>query len=74
MIDPSNQYDQIVLNRISNLEERLKDIAAIQTKFVSISQIHEIYSVLNVEIEKLKSVVISLEKRLSILEDISSDD
>lgn len=74
MIDPSNQYDQIVLNRISNLEERLKDIAAIQTKFVSIGQVHEIYSVLNVEIEKLKTIVFSLEKRLSLLEDIASDD
>lgn len=70
MIDPNNKYDQIVLNRISNLEERIKDLMIAHQKFVSLTQVQQIYSVLVTELEQLKLVVSSLEKRVSILEDL----
>ncbi len=70
MIDPQNKYDAIVLNRISNLEERVKDLMIAHQRFVSLTQVQEIYAVLVTEIEKLKTTVSSLEKRVSILEDL----
>jgi hypothetical protein len=70
MIDPQNKYDAIVLNRISNLEERVKDLMIAHQRFVSLTQVQEIYSVLVTEIERLKTIVSSLEKRVSILEDL----
>ena len=70
MIDTQNKYDAIVLNRISNLEERVKDLMIAHQRFVSLTQVQEIYAVLVTEIEKLKTTVSSLEKRVSILEDL----
>jgi hypothetical protein len=70
MIDPTNQYDQIVLNRISNLEERVKDLMIAHQRFITLTQVQQIYSVLVTELERVKSTVSSLERRVAILEDL----
>ena len=70
MIDPTNQYDQIVLNRISNLEERVKDLMIAHQRFITLTQVQQIYSVLVTELETVKSTVSSLERRVAILEDL----
>ena len=70
MIDPTNQYDQIVLNRIANCEERIKDLMIAHQKFVSLTQVQQIYSVLVTELERSKNIIAALERRIAILEDL----
>jgi hypothetical protein len=70
MIDPTNQYDQIVLNRITNCEERIKDLMIAHQRFITLTQVQQIYSVLVTELETVKSTVSSLERRVAILEDL----
>jgi hypothetical protein len=70
MLDPNNQYDAIVLNRISNLEERVRDLTIAYQKFVTMTQVQQIYSGLVTEVSQLRSVVSSLENRIKILEDL----
>jgi hypothetical protein len=69
MIDPNNVNDKIVLNRISNLEERVRDLTIAHQKFVTNSQINEMIVHLTNELATVKSLLISIEKRVSILEE-----
>lgn len=69
MIDPNNSNDKIVLNRISNLEERVRDLMIAHQKFVTNSQINEMIVHLTNELATIKTLLISLEKRITILEE-----
>lgn len=69
MIDPNNVNDKIVLNRISNLEERVRDLTIAHQKFVTNSQINEMIVHLTNELATVKALLISIEKRVSILEE-----
>lgn len=69
-IDLNVDYDARTIRRISNLEERIRDILTVNSQFVTASQVQEIIAVYSTEIAALNSTIISLEKRISILEDI----
>jgi len=68
-IDINKDLDQKVLRRISNLEERVKDILTAQKQFSTASQLTELLAAITLEIKILNETVNSLEKRVSILED-----
>ena len=68
-IDINNPNDRMLLRRVAILEERIQDIFTSQIEFVSVTQVHEILAVMTAEIELLKQDLISLETRVSILED-----
>ena len=69
-IDLDQDFDRITLNRIANLEERIKDIFTAQGQFASLTQVQELLAIISTELATLNTIVISLEKRVSILEDI----
>lgn len=67
-IDINKDFDKQVLRRISNLEEVVKDILSAQTQLASSSQITELMSAISLELETIKENLISLERRVSIIE------
>lgn len=69
-IDLNNDYDARTIRRISNLEERIRDILTANSQFVTASQVQEIITIYSTEIAALNSTITSLERRISILEDI----
>ncbi len=69
-IDINVDFDQKTLRRISNLEERIRDIFTAQNNLASTNQVQQIITLLSTEIAVLTETVSSLEKRISILEDI----
>ena len=69
-IDLNNEYDARTIRRISNLEERIRDILTANSHFVTASQVQEIITIYSTEIAALNSTITSLERRISILEDI----
>ena len=69
-IDLNVEYDARTIRRISNLEERIRDILTTNSQFVTASQVQEIIAVYSTEISALNSTIVSLERRVSILEDI----
>ncbi|CAB4160306.1 hypothetical protein UFOVP724_143 [uncultured Caudovirales phage] len=69
MIDPNNANDKIVLNRIANLEERVRDLTIAHQKFVTNSQINEMIVHLTNELATVKLLLASIEKRITILEE-----
>lgn len=73
-IDINAPFDQQTLRRISNLEERIRDIFTAQNNLASINQVQQLISVLSTEIAMLNETIASLERRLSILEDIPDID
>lgn len=67
-IDISKDFDKQVLRRLSNVEEVCRDILTAHKQFASSSQITELTSAISLELETIKENLISLEKRVSILE------
>jgi hypothetical protein len=67
-IDVTNDFDIKVLRRISNLEERIKDIFTAQQQFASSLQLTELLSAITVELKTMNETLNSLEKRISIIE------
>jgi len=68
-IDLNKELDKKVLRRISNVEERVKDILTAQKQFSTASQLTELLAAITLEIETIKEITSSLEKRISIIED-----
>ena len=76
-IDPiSNDNDRILVNRLHNLEERVKDLMTAHQRFVSLMEVQELLTLLSTDVAVVKELLSSVEKRLTILEDIPdpSDD
>tara|TARA_Y100000310_G_scaffold196776_1_gene196847 strand:- start:2712 stop:2939 length:228 start_codon:yes stop_codon:yes gene_type:complete len=73
-IDVNLDFDKKTLRRITNLEERIRDIFTAQNNFASTNQVQQIITLLTTEIAVLTETVNSLEKRVSILEDIPDID
>lgn len=73
-IDINQEFDQQTLRRISNLEERIRDIFTAQNNLASINQVQQLLSVISTELAVMNETIRSLEKRLSILEDIPDID
>ena len=69
-LDPENNFDRMTLNRISNLEERIRDLFTAQNNFVSNAQVSELLTAISTELAVINETLSSLEKRVSILEDI----
>lgn len=69
-IDINNNFDRSVLNRLANLEERLNDVLTAQSQFVSVTQTHELLTSVSTELKTLNETLNSLEKRLTILENL----
>ena len=67
-IDINKDFDKQVMRRISNLEEVCKDILTAHKQFASNSQITELLAALSLDLETIKESLISMEKRVSILE------
>ena len=68
-IDLNKDLDKKVLRRISNVEERVKDILTAQKQFSTAGQLTELLAAITLEIETLKEINSSLERRVSIIED-----
>ena len=68
-IDLNKELDQKVLRRVSNVEERVRDILTVQKQFSTATQLTELLAAITLEIETLKEISSSLERRVSILED-----
>ena len=68
-IDLNKELDKKTLRRISNLEERVRDILTAQKQFSTATQLTELLTALTLEIETLKEINSSLERRISIIED-----
>ena len=73
-IDINQEFDQQTLRRISNLEERIRDIFTAQNNLASINQVQQLLSVISTELAVMNETIMSLEKILSILEDIPDID
>ena len=69
-LDSNNPGDALLLRRVANLEERVRDILTAQTQFVSATQTQELLTVISTELAIIKETLISIERRVSILEDI----
>ena len=69
-LDSNNPGDALLLRRVANLEERVRDILTSQTQFVSATQTQELLTVISTELAVIQETLISLERRVSILEDI----
>ncbi len=68
-IDLNKDLDKKVLRRVSNVEERIGDILTAQKQFSTSSQLTELLAAITLEIETLKEINNSLERRISIIED-----
>lgn len=73
-IDVTNNFDQLQLRRIANLEERLRDLFTAQSRFVSNTQVTELLTAISTELSAINSTLSSLERRVAILEDIPDID
>jgi polyhydroxyalkanoate synthesis regulator phasin len=73
-IDLNNNFDALTVRRISNLEERVRDLFTAQNQMVSLTQTQELLTVISTELQQLNETIISLERRVSILEDIPDID
>tara|TARA_B100000902_G_C27266625_1_gene893875 strand:+ start:290 stop:517 length:228 start_codon:yes stop_codon:yes gene_type:complete len=69
-IDVNVEFDQQTLRRISNLEERIRDIFTAQNNLASTNQVQQILTVISTELAVMNETLSSLERRISILEDI----
>ena len=72
-INPDNLNDKIVLNRITSLEERLRDLTIAHTKFVSLLEVQQLLTTVSTELSHVREIVKSLEERLSIIENLPED-
>jgi prefoldin subunit 5 len=73
-IDLNNQFDTLTVRRISNLEERVRDLFTAQNQMVSLTQVQELLTAISTELQAMHETVNSLERRVSILEDIPDID
>lgn len=69
-IDLNQNFDRITMNRIANLEERIRDLFTTQSQFVSLLQVQELLVAISTEMATINTVVRSLEERVAILEDL----
>lgn len=69
-ISTDNNFDRQTLNRIANLEERIRDMFTAQGKLVSLLEVQELLVVLGTQLESMQVIINSLEARMAILEDI----
>lgn len=72
-INPDNLNDKIVLNRITNLEERMRDLTIAHTKFVSLLEVQQLLTTVSTELSYVNEIIKSLEERLSIIENLPED-
>ena len=72
-INPDNLNDKIVLNRITNLEERMRDLTIAHTKFVSLLEVQQLLTTVSTELSYVNEIIRSLEERLSIIENLPED-
>jgi hypothetical protein len=73
-IDVTNNFDRQTLNRISNLEERIRDLFTAQSQFVTLLQTQELLAAISTQLEAMQVTLNSLEERISIIEDIPDID
>ena len=73
-ISPDVDFDRQTLNRISNLEERIRDIFTAQSQFVSVTQTQELLAAISTQLAAMQTTLNSLENRIAILEDIPDID
>ena len=68
-IDLNKELDLQTIRRISNLEERVKDLFTAQRHLASNSQVTELLAAVTLELQTVKETLTSIEKRISIIED-----
>jgi hypothetical protein len=73
-IDTNNNFDRQTLNRIANLEERIRDLFTAQSQFVSLLQTQELLAAISTQLEAMQIILNSLEERIAILEDLPDID
>lgn len=73
-ISSSNNFDRQTLNRIANLEERIRDLFTAQSQFVTLLQTQELLAAISTQLEAMQITLNSLEERISIIEDIPDID
>lgn len=73
-ISTDNNFDRQTLNRISNLEERIRDLFTAQSQFVTLLQTQELLAAISTQLAAIQATVNSLEERIAIIEDIPDID
>tara|TARA_Y100000592_G_C5457566_1_gene312179 strand:- start:272 stop:499 length:228 start_codon:yes stop_codon:yes gene_type:complete len=73
-IDPDDFADRILLNRINNLEERVRDLMTAHQRFVSMMEVQELLVATSTDLANVKEIIVSLNNRVAILEDIPPGD
>jgi hypothetical protein len=73
-IDLNVQFDRQTLNRIANLEERIRDLFTAQSQFVTLLQTQELLAAISTQLEAMQITLNSLEERIAILEDLPDID
>ena len=73
-INPDNFADKILLNRIDNLEERVRDLMTAHQRFVSMTEVQELLVATSTDLANVKEIIVSLNNRVAILEDIPPGD
>lgn len=73
-ISTDNNFDRQTLNRISNLEERIRDLFTAQSQFVTLLQTQELLAAISTQLAAIQVTVNSLEERIAIIEDIPDID
>ena len=73
-ISTDNNFDRQTLNRISNLEERIRDLFTAQSQFVTLLQTQELLAAISTQLAAIQDTVNSLEERIAIIEDIPDID
>ena len=73
-IDLNVQFDRPTLNRIANLEERIRDLFTAQSQFVTLLQTQELLAAISTQLEAMQITLNSLEERIAILEDLPDID
>lgn len=73
-IDLNNNFDRQTLNRIANLEERIRDLFTSQSQFTTLLQTQELLAAISTQLDAIQITLNSLEERVSIIEDIPDID
>ena len=56
-IDLNNQFDTLTVRRISNLEERVRDLFTAQNQMVSLTQVQELLTAISTELQAMHETV-----------------
>lgn len=63
----TDQYNRL-LNRLTNLEQKFDDFTVAINKFVTMTEVNQLLTIISTEIEDIRETLTSVESRLDIIE------